>query len=37
MGIAYFFMLRNWSGAVDNLAEYQVQAALAPSLCLVCL
>ena len=25
MGIAFFFMLRNWSSAVDDLAEYQVR------------
>lgn len=25
MGIAFFFMLRNWLGAVNSLSDYQVQ------------
>ena len=27
MGIAFFFMLRNWLGAVNNLSDYQVHCA----------
>lgn len=25
MGIAFFFMLRNWLGAVNSLSDYQVR------------
>jgi hypothetical protein len=25
MGVAYWLMLRNWLGAVDSLADYQVR------------
>ena len=28
MGIAFFFMLRNWLGAVNNLSDYQVRCIL---------
>jgi hypothetical protein len=36
MGIAFFFMLRNWLGAVNNLSDYQVRCArVGCSLCIM--
>ena len=34
MGIAFFFMLRNWLGAVNNLSDYQVRCTHVGCFCL---